>query len=367
MTDALVALIRREGPITFDRFMAAALYSPGGFFTSSRGPRADFVTSPTLGSLFGACVAAALDRWWRELGAPDPFLVVEAGAGDGRLAREILRAEPECLRALRYVLVEVAPERCAAQRDRLPIDPPAEALGAFATGAGEDPPVPAPGTGPVFTTVDELPPVGARNAVLLANELLDNLPFGIAESDGTRWCEVRVGWSGTGFTEVVVPAAAEVGDLIGAPVAPAGVRMPIPRGLRSWFGEAERTIGTGIVALIDYMTEAPELRLRTYRAHRSAGSPLEAPGTCDITADVVVDQLVHAATPAFGLVGLWTQAEWLRDLGIEARAEVGAQQWAAGAAVGGLDALAGRSRVHEAAALTDPSGLGAHRVAVFRR
>jgi SAM-dependent MidA family methyltransferase len=367
VADALLARIRREGPITFDRFMAEALYGSGGFFASGQGPRRDFVTSPGLGSLFGACAARALDRWWRELGEPDPFLVVEAGAGDGRLAREILRAAPECLRALRYVLVEVAPGARAAQRELLPLEPPDEALGEFAAAPGDDPPRPTQGSGPVFASVGELPPIGARDAVLLANELLDNLPFGIAESDGSRWCEVRVGWAAGRFVEVVVPLAEGPGAEVSGSPAPAGTRVPIPRGMRAWFGEADRTIRTGVIALVDYMTDEPELRLRTYRAHRRGASPLEAPGTCDITADVVVDQLLRAAAPAFRLERISTQADWLRDLGIDALADEGARQWRAGAAVGGLDALAGRSRVHEAEALTDPGGLGAHRVAILRR
>ena len=41
--------------------------------------------------------------------------------------------------------------------------------------------------------------------------------------------------------------------------------------------------------------------------------------------------------------------------------------WQAGAARGDLEAIAGRSRGVEAAALTDPGGLGAHRVLVLRR
>src|SRR4051812_20897740 len=105
----IAQLIHREGPVTFDRFMEAALYGDGGFFAEGRGAgRAgrDFVTSPEVGPLFGACVARALDRLWRVLDQPDPFFVVEAGAGNGRLAREVLRAAPACLAALRYVLVE---------------------------------------------------------------------------------------------------------------------------------------------------------------------------------------------------------------------------------------------------------------------
>ena len=41
----------------------------------------DFVTSPEVGPLFGALVARALDRWWRELGEPGP---VRRGRGRRR-------------------------------------------------------------------------------------------------------------------------------------------------------------------------------------------------------------------------------------------------------------------------------------------
>ena len=79
----LTQLIHREGPITFDRFMEIALYGEGGFFAAGHGAgRAgrDFVTSPEVGPLFGACTARALDRLWRALDEPDPFLVVAASA-----------------------------------------------------------------------------------------------------------------------------------------------------------------------------------------------------------------------------------------------------------------------------------------------
>src|SRR5690242_16780312 len=108
-SDDIAALIERNGPIPFDVFMEQALYGREGFFTRGGGAgRAgrDFVTSPQVGPLFGALVARALDREWDAQGCPDPFMVIEAGAGDGRLAREVWRAQPRCITALRYVLVE---------------------------------------------------------------------------------------------------------------------------------------------------------------------------------------------------------------------------------------------------------------------
>jgi SAM-dependent MidA family methyltransferase len=89
--------------------MEAALYDDGdGFYqTGGRAGRGgDFVTSPEIGPLFAAVTAGALDRWWDQMGRPDPFVVVEAAAGGGTLARDILAAGPACSPALRYVLVE---------------------------------------------------------------------------------------------------------------------------------------------------------------------------------------------------------------------------------------------------------------------
>ena len=61
-----------------------------------------------------------------------------------------------------------------------------------------------------------------------------------------------------------------------------------------------------------------------------------------------------------------SQAAWLAGLGIEALVAEGRARWEAGAVAPDLDALAGRSRIGEAAALTDPYGLGAHTVLAFR-
>jgi NADH dehydrogenase [ubiquinone] 1 alpha subcomplex assembly factor 7 len=365
VAEHLAQVIHREGPITFDRFMEAALYGEGGFFASGHGAgRAgrDFVTSPEVGPLFGVCVARALDRLWHALDDPDPFLVIEAGAGNGRLAREVLRAEPQCLRALRYVLVERSAQLRAEQRTRLPLEPVDEALGPFVRRPDDDQPEPARLAGPVVTALAEMPALSASGAVVLANELLDNLPFGIAEFDGDRWLEVRVGNGTPGFVEVLVPADADMG----APVVP-GTRVPIPRGIDGWFRECEGVLRDGFLLAIDYATTRAELAgrpwIRTYRAHASGTDPLVDPGEQDITADVVLEQ-VDAAAP-FPRLRTERQAEWLAGLGIHALVDEGRRTWQEGAAGGGLAALTGRSRVTEAAALTDADGLGAHKVLLF--
>jgi hypothetical protein len=58
-----------------------------------------------------------------------------------------------------------------------------------------------------------------------------------------------------------------------------------------------------------------------------------------------------------------TQAQWLALHGIAELVDEGRRAWEAGAARADLVALEGRSRIREAEALTDPSGLGAFTVA----
>jgi len=331
-----------------------------------------------VGSLFGACVARALDRCWRAAGEPDPFVVVEAGAGNGRLARDVQRARPACERALRYVLVESSVVLREEQRERLELEPADEALGPFARPAPDDAPTAVSGSGPVFVALDELPALELA-AVVLANELLDNLPFGIAERTAEGWVEIRITTGDEGFAEVRVPAEpadARALDAVTAALAPAaGTRLPIPRGINAWLAACGRMLRRGTVIVIDYVDDAAGLArrgepgwLRTYRAHERGGPPLDAPGTQDITADVVREQLLHAARAA-GLTpeSDVSQAEWLGELGIDELAATAGRAWDARAHVGDLDALAARSRVVEAAALTDPSGLGGHRVVTFVR
>ncbi len=285
----IAPLIQRSGPITFDVFMEHSLYGPEGFFTRGRGAgRAgrDFMTSPQIGPLFGALVGRALDREWDELHRPDPFVVVEAGAGDGRLAREVWRSQPRCLRSLRYVLVERSRALRAEQGERLPLVDAAQCFGPYARAAGaddDDSPEPVLGTGPWFAQLDTMP---ARKVegVLLANELLDNLPFGIAERTADGWVEIRVGLtSGDRLTEIAVPLGDGEVDTFGIDV-PVGARVPLPRALDGWFAEAAGSLNPGRSAalVLDYMVPFADVVarspgwLRTYRSHARVRSARHA-------------------------------------------------------------------------------------------
>ena len=245
--------------------------------------------------------------------SPIPFLVVEAGAGNGRLARDVLRAAPgvparAALRARRALGRAARRAARAARRSSRPTRRSARSRGA----SPDDAPIPVAGAGPVFAALDELPALELAG-VVLANELLDNLPFGIAECErrrAGRRCASRSTATG-GFAEVLVPGRA-------------GRRRRARRGHRRHRGAAPapgsrsraastsgsracgRVLRRGTLVVIDYVDDArghPRARRRRLAAHvpgararRRAARRRRA--TQDITADVVLEQLLHAARRA---------------------------------------------------------------------
>lgn len=345
----------------------ALYHEEHGFYTrgsgAGRGGASDFLTSPEVGPLFGAVLARALDGWWTGLGEPDPFVVVEAGAGSGALAAAVLAAAPACAPALRYVLVERSPPWRQQQGRRLRLEPPGLVLGpAVVADVDQGPEVP-PGLGPLVTSLAELP-AGPFEGVVLANELLDNLAFRLLARGRGGWEEVRVD---SHLQELTVEAPAGIAieaDRL-APDAPVGARIPLQHQAQEWLRAALACLYRGRVEVIDYADTTPSLArrpwaswVRTYRAHGPGGHPLERLGEQDITCEVAIDQLAHVAPP----VAEHRQAEFLRAHGIEELADSARRHWRERAHIGDLDALAARSRVSESAALTDPSGLGGFRV-----
>ncbi|MCY3577544.1 MAG: SAM-dependent methyltransferase [bacterium] len=294
----------------FAEFMERALYDPeNGFYESGQAGRrgGHFITSPEVGPLFGAVLGRMLDRRWEELGQPDPFTVIDAGAGPGTLARTVARAEPDCTPALRWINVE----RSAAGRAAHTVGESASAM-----------------------------PDGPIVGVIMANELLDNLPLRLLDGEDR-----------------------EVGDHRPTPETRLTPRQDQAC---AWLAQALSILNPGTVVVIDYMSTTGEMAqrpwpewLRTYRGHERGDDPWSAPGTQDITCEVALDQLATVRPPD----RVADQGRWLQEHGIDELVAEGTAAWREGASRGDLAALVGRSRAIEAEALLDPAGLGAFTVA----
>ena len=318
--------------------MELALYGVEGFYTKadggSAGRRGDFITSPEIGPLFGAVLARFLDAEWERVGRPDPFRVLDLGAGPGTLARSVLAASPECRNALRYTAVEVS----TSQRERHP--------------EGVDSRADLP---------DE-----AFDGVVIANELLDNIPFRLAVFDnGWREAYVDVGTDGRFVERLSFPFDPVPSCL---PAAGAfGARAPLIDRAVDTIERTRRLVRAGSVVAIDYATPITAMLagrpwrdwLRTYRGNERGGHYLVAPGTQDITVEVPIDQLPEPDS-------VRTQSQFLQRWGIDDLVEEGRRIWTEQAAQPGLHAMKMRSRISEAEALLDVDGLGNFLVAEWR-
>ena len=330
--DDIRSAIARAGTISFRDFMSLALYGEHGFYSQvgSAGRRGDFITSPEVGPLFGAVVARVLDEWWRKIGSPEDFSVVEVGSGPGTLARSVVAAKPECLHRGRYISVETSGEQRLRHPDSV-------------------------------QSVGEMPE-RIEHGVVVANELLDNLPFRLFVSDG-GWREAFVTINEEGsFIEVL-------GERVETPrgfpdAAPLGTRLPLQEDARQWITQARSAVRSGGVLIFDYCTRTTsELVsipwrdwLRTYRQHERGVHYLRDVGLQDITTQVCLDQL------DLNDVKVSTQADFLRCNGINELVEEGRKHWEAHSARPDVLAMTMRSRIREAEALCDERGLGGFNV-----
>ena len=356
MSDLELAIRQRileSGPITFADFMDAALYSPlGGYYTrlagspetpaaaASGGP-ADYFTSPMAHPAFGALIAVQLRDMWRRMAEPAVFTVVELGAGDGLLARDVTsyaaRLDQDFANALGYAAVDRVPRR--------------------------------DGHYPVLG-LDRVP--SSVNGCLLSNELLDAMPVHrFAIEDGTLR-ELYVGVDGDRFCEVTgPPSTPAIADRLGGAAhgLPDGYRGEVNLGIdTSWGDLASDTLEAGYVLTVDYGYDRAQLyaparwrgTLRCYYRHSHVDDPLARVGQQDMTAHVdftAVDEALGRM--GFSVAAHTTQAEFLTRLGasgfVEALRSSGMTHF---------DLAANRAGITE---LLDPQGMGGFRVAIHAR
>jgi SAM-dependent MidA family methyltransferase len=257
----------RGGWISFARYMELALYAPGrGYYSGGSrkfGSEGDFLTAPELTPLYGQ----ALARQVAQVLAASAPQVIEAGAGSGRLAADLLLAldalgcAPE-----HYRILELSGELRARQQATLHER--------------------APRLADRIEWLDELPE--RFSGCLVGNEVLDAMP-----THALRWddgSDVQEGGVGLEDGRLVPAERPATGALLAAAQA-----MPVARphrgelGLaaRAWVAELARRLECGAMLLIDYGLPRHELyhpqrdggTVRCHYRHRVHDDPLWLPGT----------------------------------------------------------------------------------------
>ena len=295
-----------SGVISFARFMELALDCPVyGFYEQERdtiGRRGDYYTSVSVGSLFGELLAFQIAEWLVERGTRNAerrngqgtggaMQIVEAGAHDGRLARDILSwlrlRRPALFEQIEYAILEPSERRQKWQKEML---------------SGFVPHVRWFDSLQAASTSDFALRTSQFAGVLFSNELLDALPVHRLGWDAKerRWFEWGVGFADGRF--VWTRMSEPIHDsrfTFHVPrkllnVLPDGCTMEICSAAATWWREAAGLLRQGKLLTLDYGLMAEDFfvphraqgTLRAYHRHRPSSDVLANVGEQDITAHV---------------------------------------------------------------------------------
>lgn len=298
LEDLIIAMIREDGPMPIDRYMALCLGHPVHGYYMSRdpfGPDGDFITAPEISQMFGELIGIWCAAAFQALGAPSQFQLIELGPGRGTLMSDILRAAkvmPGFREGARIHLVETSPALCKLQADRL---------------------------GSAVSWHESIDSVPEGPAIIIANEFFDALPIDQYEFHNGQWMERRIGLSagdrlviGLSAVPLARPPAAE-----GAILEVGPLREDIARALGARLARSP-----GIALVIDYGHAASALgdTLQAVRRHKFC-SILDRPGEADLTSHVDFESLGRAFTQGGAVIhGPITQRHYLLAMGLDARA-----------------------------------------------
>ena len=304
--DPLGAIFRRlianTGPISLMHYMGES----NARYYAARDPlglAGDFVTAPEISQMFGELIGLWLADMWINAGREAPVHYVELGPGRGTLATDALRT------AKRYGLqpsIHFVEASTALKDLQLAAVPGAQWHHDLST---------LPAYGPIL---------------LVANEFLDALPVRQLVMTAEGWRERMVVPDGDKFICIAgsQPMDAAVPEARRA-AAPGTIIETCPGAAASVYEVAGRLIEQGGAALfVDYGhdTVRDGSSLQAVRQHLKV-DPFTQPGEADLTAHVDFASLaLIAQSRGCRWLGTVPQGRWLRNLGIEARAQTLSEQ-----------------------------------------
>ncbi len=315
--------------ITFAEYMEWALYHPDlGYYTTralAMGAQGDFVTSAHVTADFGELLAVQFVQMWQILGQPQPFTLLEMGAGQGGLARDILRYlqqhHGDCFAVLDYAIAEKSPGLRTLQQ---------QVLQDFRVR---------------WCNWDEFAP-DSITGCCFSNELVDAFPVHRVTVQDGQLAEVYVTTATAPssqstdrtphFNDLIAPLSTpqlvDYFQLIGlefpTSVYEDGYTTEVNLAALDWLGAIAQRLHRGYVLTIDYGYLAPRYyhparsqgTLQCYYQHSHHNDPYRWIGQQDITAHVDFTALQrHGERCGLTTLGYTQQALFLMALGLADR------------------------------------------------
>ncbi len=296
--------------------MAAALYHPElGYYAQEPrqvGRGGDFFTSVSVGPLFGKLLGRRFLAEWQALGSPERWRIIECGAHDGTLAKDILEAlsqlSPDAFRSLEYAIAEPLARLRSAQQTTLA------------------------GFSETFRPLADLTVLATNPlpGIAFGNEVLDALPCHLLEWSKNGWKHCRVACAESGFVwdtseDADSPALRQALEKIDGPF-PVGYRTEVRTNYGDFLAPLTRCLSHGLLLWPDYGFARPEFyhpdrtqgTLRTFSKHQAAANPLVTAGEIDITAHVDFTAVAEAAMELGAVpADFRNQGAWLTEIARE--------------------------------------------------
>ena len=149
--------INRESSLPLDKFIEFALYDKDtGYYMKKNpfGKEGDFITAPNITRLFSEIIAIWTITFWKSIGSPKKFNLLELGAGSGEMMKVIiatLKNFPECANNCNFQIHEKSIFLTGQQKKNLKFDD--------------------------VTWVDDINKANSNPTIFLANEFFDALPI----------------------------------------------------------------------------------------------------------------------------------------------------------------------------------------------
>lgn len=316
----LTASIRQEmekqnGSLSFANFMELALYHPElGYYNTETfqiGKQGDFTTAPEISPLFTKCFANQIKQIASRL---SPYQLMEAGAGNGTFAKDLL-IELDKFNCLpdHYFIYEISPGLRLRQQELLKTHCPDFFL--------------------KIIWLDALP--DKFNGIIIANEVLDALPFHCFYIEDKNVKEKKVCWEKNAFawkleTSVSDLFLQQTEILRNRYSLPSGYMSEINFSAASFIQSLAQTLNEGLILFVDYGYGQREYyhpqrnqgTIACFYKHIKHENPLIFPGLQDITAHVDFTSVIETAAEAgCSLSGFTSQSAFLLGCGLTELAE----------------------------------------------
>ena len=111
--------------ISLDKFINLALYEKKiGYYMKKNpfGEKGDFTTAPNISRLFSEIIAIWIISFWKSIGSPNNFNLIELGAGNGEMMNDMLtsfKKFPAFLKSSNIYIYEKSPNLIRVQKRKL--------------------------------------------------------------------------------------------------------------------------------------------------------------------------------------------------------------------------------------------------------